>query len=94
MWGINVGLKRIVIADRNSAGNNCGKKIKEGSKVQVSSCKIKEEGDRILLLLKIKSVLPPFVNSTIQFYPVLLSFQRAPSALPRNVENNIPGFVD
>jgi hypothetical protein len=46
-----------------------------------------EKGDRILLLLKIKSILSPFVSSSIQFSPALLSFQRVLSALPRNAGN-------
>jgi len=33
MWVVSVGW-RIVIADRNSVGNKCGKKIKEGFKLQ------------------------------------------------------------
>jgi hypothetical protein len=46
-----------------------------------------EKGDRILLLLKIKSILSPFVSSSIQFSPALLSFQRVLSALLRSVGN-------
>jgi len=52
-----------------------------------------EKGDRILLL-KIKSILSPFVNSSIQFSPALPSFQRVLSALLKNAGNNIPDFAD
>jgi len=55
--------------------------------------KSREKGDRILLLLKIKSILSPFINGSIQFFPALLSFQRALSVPLKSVGNNIPDFV-
>jgi hypothetical protein len=51
-----------------------------------------EKGDRILLL-KIKSILSPFVNSSIQFSPALPSLQIILSAPPKSAGNNISGSV-